>query len=77
MSESHEEWKKRTRYPDWEKEKREMDSAWDLKMARLNAQSTLPALLAKKKAKAREEKRNATTSDESEADGVEESDQPS
>ena len=76
MSESHEEWKKRTQYPDWENEKREMDSAWDLKMARLSAQNTLPALLAKIK-KAREEKQNATTSHEGEADGVEESGQPS
>ena len=77
MSESHEEWKKRTQYPDWEYEKRLMDSAWDMKMARLSAPSTLPNLLAKEKAKAREEEQNATTSDESEADGVEESGQPS
>ena len=77
MSESHEEWKKRTQYPDNEKERRETDQAWDMKMARLGLQNTISNLLAKEKAKAREEEQNVTTSDESEADGVEESGQPS
>ena len=65
MSESDEEWRKRVGYPDWEKEKREMDGAWQMKMEHLKA-----------KQKEREEKRNATTGDESEADEVEESAEP-